>query len=573
MTELLEEIENIDENIVDIPEKIIIFPPENANEDRETDEDSGDENIVSLNNLPAPQLRAKAEVITLPNEEWESDDEKPLSTFVQRKPKKQKSFCYTINDLNVADFPIWKNVSTVRNNLSPTATFHLFFDQEVIDQILNFTNTYAKQKNRARNITSNEFHCFIGVLLLSGYAPLPRRKMYWQNREDTNNKLVCDAISRDRFQYIMSNLHCNDNTKLQKDDKYAKMRPLFDILNKKFVEYAPIEENHCVDESMIPYYGRHSGKQFIKGKPIRWGYKFWTGALRLGYIVYFDPYQGSSSSLPARYKHMGLGSSVVLKYADVLEEMPYGSFHLFFDNYFTSLSLLKELKIRNIKATGTLREHRIPQSPLPNSKCLKKQDRGTFQHAVADEEILICNWNDNSVVTVASNALKVFPLNRVKRFSQAEKKYVCINQPQLIQSYNENMGGVDRADQNINEYRVSIRGKKWYFPLFAHCLDMSMQNAWQLHKANNGSLDFLKFRQSVTTELLKTYRRTEKRGPSKHSMNIYEFSRFDRMDHLVLYIENQRRCVVCHKKANFICRKCNVGLHPKHCFINYHTNE
>jgi hypothetical protein len=170
----------------------------------------------------------------------------------------------------------------------------------------------------------------------------------------------------------MANLHCNDNTKLNQNDKYSKMRPLFDMLNKKFFENAPVEENHCVDKSMVPYNGHHGGKQFIKGKSIRWGYKFWTGALRFGYIVYFYPYQGSSTTLPEKYKDIGLGSSVVLTYADVLQEMPYKSFHLYFDNDLTSLSLLKILKIRNIKATGTLRENRIPQIPLSiNYKSIK----------------------------------------------------------------------------------------------------------------------------------------------------------------------------------------------------------
>ncbi|RZC34126.1 DDE Tnp 1 7 domain containing protein, partial [Asbolus verrucosus] len=129
------------------------------------------------------------------------------------------------------------------NNLLPAAMFRLFFDEE-----------------------------------------------FWQNRNNTNNKLLCDAISRDRFQYIMSNLQFTDNTKLNKVDIYSKLRPLFDILNKKFFEYVLAEENHSIDESMIPYFGRQNGKQFIRRKPIRWGYKFWIGALRMNYIVYFDPY-------------------------------------------------------------------------------------------------------------------------------------------------------------------------------------------------------------------------------------------------------------------------------------------
>ncbi|KAF2878864.1 hypothetical protein ILUMI_27307 [Ignelater luminosus] len=84
--------------------------------------------------------------------------------------------------------------------------------------------------------------------------------------------------------------------------------------------------------------------------------------------------------------------------------------------------------------------------------------------------------NDNNVTTLASNALSLFLTHNVKRYSQAEKKHVCVEQPRLINSYNENMDGVDCSDQNIGQYRVSIRGKKWYFPLIRHCIDTAMQN-------------------------------------------------------------------------------------------------
>nr|CAI5864299.1 unnamed protein product [Callosobruchus analis] len=141
---------------------------------------------------------------------------------------------------------------------------------------------------------------------------------------------------------------------------------------------------------MVPYFGRHGCKQFIRGKLIRWGYKFWVGATRTGYIVHFDPYQGSSSTLPEQYSDLGLGSAVVLQYADVLQRMPYGPFHLFFDNYFTSLSLIKELGARNMKGTGTIRENRIPECPLKRSSDLKVSDRGTFDYSLVDDDIVIC---------------------------------------------------------------------------------------------------------------------------------------------------------------------------------------
>ena len=133
------------------------------------------------------------------------------------------------------------------------------------------------------------------------------------------------------------------------------------------------------------------------------------------------------------------------------------------------------------------------------------------------------------------------------------------------------MGGVDRPDENISLYRVSIRGKKWYFPLISHCLDMAEHNAWQLHRCNGGKLDHLAFRRAVAVGILETFKKSTKRGPSKFSANLHEYSKFDGIDHLVLYHDKPTRCGLCHKKCNFICKKCNVGLHPKDCFVNYHT--
>nr|CAI5822261.1 unnamed protein product [Callosobruchus analis] len=168
-----------------------------------------------------------------------------------------------------------------------------------------------------------------------------------------------------------------------------------------------------------------------------------------------------------------------------------------------------QLGARNMKGTGTIRENRIPECPLKRSSDLKVSDRGTFDYSLVDDDIVICKWNDNSVVTLASNASAVFPLHNAKRFSKSEKKHIYISQPSIIKSYNENMGGVDRSDQNIGQYRTTIRGKKWYFPLIAHCVDMAVQNACHLHKQNGGILDQLSFRRAIA--IMSYWKPTKKR--------------------------------------------------------------
>ncbi|CAK1595638.1 unnamed protein product [Parnassius mnemosyne] len=365
--------------------------------------------------------------------------------------------------------------------------------------------------------------------------------MYWEKSSDTHFDVVYNAMSRDRFTRIMKNLRCCDNNVIRTDsDKFAKLRPLFDLLNKIFSDMAPFEQNYSIDEAMVPYYGGHSCKQFIRGKLIRWGYKLWVGATRLGYLFWFDPYQGHFSNIPACYKQFGLGASVILSFADVLQSCyPNTQFHLFFDNFFSSIPLFHELINRGLKATGT---HYL------RTRYLKKTERGTFVYKSGQhKQILVCKWNDNSVVSVASNAETIEPLHKAKRFSQQLKRYVFIDQPAIIKPYNENMGGVDRTDQNIGLYRTSIRGKKWYFSLFCHSLDMATNKAWQLYKSDGGEYDHLTFRRVVARGLLETYKRTEKREPCRTPSNYRETSRYDRIDHLIEYEESQSRCTICKK--------------------------
>lgn len=57
-------------------------------------------------------------------------------------------------------------------------------------------------------------------------------------------------------------------------------------------------------------------------------------------------------------------------------------------------------------------------------------------------------------------------------------KYVMFKQPVLIHYYNE--GGVDLHDNAVQNYRIHIRSKKWYWPLWISCLDSAIVSAWKL---------------------------------------------------------------------------------------------
>ena len=64
-----------------------------------------------------------------------------------------------------------------------------------------------------------------------------------------------------------------------------------------------------MDEQMVPYFGRHSCKMYIKGKPVRFGFKVWCLCPSLGYLFNSIPYVGKDEAID---KEMGLGAGVVL---------------------------------------------------------------------------------------------------------------------------------------------------------------------------------------------------------------------------------------------------------------------
>ncbi|KAK3881610.1 hypothetical protein Pcinc_011466 [Petrolisthes cinctipes] len=164
---------------------------------------------------------------------------------------------------------------------------------------------------------------------------------------------------------------------------------------------------------------------------------------------------------------LGLGASVVLSFASHLPK-DFKSYSIYFDNFFTGLPLLDELTKLGHKGTGTIRENRTEKCPLETTQVMKKKSRGTMNMRTSDN-IAIVRWHDNSIVTLASNCNGCQPVTKVDRVGTVNKKRqkIKVDCPHVVTMYNQFMGGVDRFDQNVDDQRVSFRGKKWWYPLFA----------------------------------------------------------------------------------------------------------
>ncbi|KAL1243222.1 PiggyBac transposable element-derived protein [Trichinella spiralis] len=133
----------------------------------------------------------------------------------------------------------------------------------------------------------------------------------------------------------------------------------------------------------------HSCKMFIRGKPIRFGYKIWTMSSANGYPYALKIYAGRD----------------------------------------------ERKKSKMIRTTGTMKNSRTRKIPI----------------------MRLTRWNDNAVVTLASNHLTHHPTDSVQRYLQSQKKHVKIRMPEIVRRYNTSMDGVDILDKLLSSYRPRLR--------------------------------------------------------------------------------------------------------------------
>ena len=123
-------------------------------------------------------------------------------------------------------------------------------------------------------------------------------------------------------------------------------------------------------------------------------------------------------------------------------------------------------------------------------------------------------------------------------------------------------------DQNVEKYHTAIRSK-WWWPLFAYCVDVCVQQAWHLYRATglatDEPLDLLAVRRSIARVYLARGPRHvtigRPRGLASYANRVPEQIRFDRLDHLVQPWASQLKCACCGMKSRHRCSKCKVGIH------------
>ena len=121
----------------------------------------------------------------------------------------------------------------------------------------------------------------------------------------------------------------------------SKIAPLYELLNRNLIQFGIFNKLLSLDESMVPYFGEHSAKMLIRGKPILFGFEIWCLCGSDGYPYNIKIYQGMKKKLQDK----PLGSRVINNMVDVITANSSALLHeVYFDKFFTSYSLIYSLR-------------------------------------------------------------------------------------------------------------------------------------------------------------------------------------------------------------------------------------
>lgn len=363
----MEILDAIDEDDLGSGDIVLHIPDEHNRPASDVDSDASDEDMAGdLNRLGPVLMRMRADFLPTSQVEEELEDE---DGEIQLSRNKKRMIVLPNWNKIASKFQIptqREEVPAIPEQVisveSEASLFKLFFDDAFVDYIVDQTNMYAEQQTKTLNVTRDEIFVVFGAFLLSGYAKYPNKRLYW-SREKDSPEILSEAIRCNRFEDIIHHIHFNDNQQNDGTKRLYKLSPLLDHLQKKFMELNALDEHLSIDESKIPYYGRHFAKQYIKGKPIRFGYKNWALCSSTGYMYAFDVYVGKSHD-DSHSKELGAGGDVVMKLLGKANVPSNLGYKVFFDNYFTSYRLIDHLSSKGICATGTVRENRLLNCPL-----------------------------------------------------------------------------------------------------------------------------------------------------------------------------------------------------------------
>ena len=130
-------------------------------------------------------------------------------------------------------------------------------------------------------------------------------------------------------------MHFSNNETAESGNRLAKIQLLTDMLQINFQNLFCPEEDMVIDETLVPWKGRLTFRQYIPNKTHRCGVTLFKLCSLAGYTWSVKVYSGKSS---AGKREIGLSKTV---YKELMKDLVDQGRTLYVDNFYTSYDLVQ----------------------------------------------------------------------------------------------------------------------------------------------------------------------------------------------------------------------------------------
>ena len=467
----------------------------------------------------------------------------------------------------------------------------LLFTADIILNIVDQTNRFAAQCQADRAVrdpswydtTIEEMKAYLGMNILMGIHVLPQIGNYWSSDDYLGVHGIMAVMSRSRFKKITQYLHINDNTTAvargeRGYDPLHKIRPLLSATSNSFARRYRPGRDLSIDEAMVAFKGRSFMKQYMPAKPVKWGFKVWTVAeAATGYVCGYEIYTGRRA-VPSQH---GLGYDVVMQLTEVYQ---YQRRHLYFDNFFSSVQLMRDLEQCLTYACGTVRSNRKGLPPA-----IKKPGRMQRGESIKWQSgnLVAVVWHDNRDVRMLSTNTN--PEDGVVQ-RRVGREVLAVPCPNSVINYNAHMGGVDLADQKRSYYGVGRESVKFWRYLVWYILNTAIINSYIIYTQSltrpltheQYMMTHLKYRLKIVKQLIAGFSSRKRAGRKVMTAPVMQPSGM--IGHDLVKMAKKLVCRNCSQQSRktqqgrgvattWKCKACDVPLCRDGCLIEYHTRH
>jgi len=462
--------------------------------------------------------------------------------------------------------------------------FKLLFDDKLVDEIIQNSEEYFRNKflkNKKEKFSKNSYSWLykqhgieksnimklIAILIYMGLEPKKKVTDYWSTNIFFSNSFVPLVMSRNMFYFLCAALHIElkdndlnndfeeeleveddmdyeDNNEVQQsqknfnhkvEDPRKKVLMFIEKICYNFKKYYYPDTDLCIDESLVYFRGRSSLKFYMPMKPHKWGFKFHMICESNSHYVLdilFDA--GKEYKDLITLPNHSFTESIIVR---LTKYYSHNNHIIYFDSWYSSLSIFTKLKEMGIYATSILKNtyNNIPLSEYYNIYTI--EDRKTLN--------FISNIHSDQIDSNSKN------------------------KPNIQYQYIKNAKSIDYINQYSAFHGNKKRSKKWWKKVFMFMLDVIISNSIVLkekytHKKveNKQFLENL-IKQLVNYDDVETISVRPKIIPEKY---LYLLHNIKKMSY------KSQKCIECHKSCTYKCQECDKFIHPE-CFNNYHKKN